>query len=272
MFESLPELAGMAGGALAGLGVSARWNWWRPHAPGLPVLMYHKIGDPPPGSRLGKLWVSTARFRRQMAYLKAHGYQPLTFGDIAAFQDRGEPVPPSGVVITFDDGYKNNHENAYPVLREFGFRAVIYLVVEAIGRDNFWHDPATEIRIPMLTWKEVQEMQAGGMEFDSHTLRHPRLSRLDNAKAREEIQKSREVLTERLGRAPVSFAYPYGDGADEARLHALVREAGYRWAVSVHQGKADLASQPYGLRRIFVRGDDWTWDFHLNMTRGRARF
>ena len=259
--------------ALAALGVSARWNWWRPRAGGLPILMYHKIGDPPAGSRLGKLWVSTDMFRRQMAYLKKNGYRPMTFFDLAALVDKVQPVPENAVVITFDDGYRNNHEAAFPILKEFGFKAVIYLVVNALDKgDNFWHDPASEVRIPMLTWDQVKEMRDYGIEFGSHTMNHPRLANLTPERVQEELVESRKVLTEKLGYAPIAFANPYGNAADEPLVRNAVRDAGYRWAVSVHLGKADLHKEPYCLRRLFVRGDDFMYDFHLNMTRGKARF
>jgi peptidoglycan/xylan/chitin deacetylase (PgdA/CDA1 family) len=102
-------------------------------------------------------------------------------------------------------------------------------------------------------------------------MNHKRLSRLSPAEAREELVQSRAVLAEKLGAPPVSFAHPYGDGADLPWLRALLQEAGYRSAVSVHQGKADWNGDPLCLHRIFVRGDDTAWDFHLNLTRGRAR-
>lgn len=259
-------------GALAGAALSARWNWWRPTARGVPILMYHKVGDPPPGSRLKSLWVTVKNFRRQMLYLREHGYKPVTFAGLADLLDRGEPLPEKAVVITFDDGYRNTFENAYPVLKEFGYAAVVFLVVNSIGGDNFWHDPAMEGRIPMMGWKEVEEMQSAGFEFGSHTLTHPRLTRVWAQDARREIEGSRAEMARRLGRAPLVFANPYGDGSDDPFLQQTIREAGYRWAVSVHQGLADFAGSPYCLKRLFIRGDDILWDFHLNLTRGRARF
>jgi peptidoglycan/xylan/chitin deacetylase (PgdA/CDA1 family) len=257
---------------LAAAGISARWNWWRPRAGGVPVLMYHKIGTPPERSKLKKLWVSVSAFRRQMRYLADHGHRPVTFEQIAEWGAEGKPVPDNAVILTFDDGYENNHRYAFPVLKEFGYRGVFYLVVDAIGKDNFWHDPSSEARLPMLSWSQAEEMAAAGMEIGSHTLSHPRLSRLEPEKAKEQIFASRSAIESKLGRAPVSFAYPYGDGADEPRLQSDVREAGYRWAVSVHQGKADLDGNPYCLNRLFIRGDDSALDFHLQLTRGKSRF
>jgi peptidoglycan/xylan/chitin deacetylase (PgdA/CDA1 family) len=266
----LAEWGSVAAG-LAALGVSARWNWWRPRAPGLPILMYHKVGQPPAGSRLKKLWVSVEDFRGQMDYLKRHGYAPLTLRRVAELLAEGSPLPTNGIVLTFDDGYRNNLENALPVLQEFGFPATIYIVVNAVGRDNFWHDPASETRLPMLSWEEVATLKDAGWDIGSHTLNHPRLTRLSPDEAKKEIVESRRILEEKLGVAPVSFAHPYGDGADSADIRRVIQNAGYATASSVHRGKADVARSPYCLKRIFVRGDDTRWDFHLNLTRGQAR-
>ncbi len=258
-------------GLLAGLGLSARWNWWRLPARGIPILMYHKIGDPPPGSKLKKLWVSAGQFWQQMAYLKKHHYLPLTFFDMLSLQEKGRAVPDNGVVISFDDGYLNNYEVAFPILREFNFKAVIFLVVNAVGKDNFWHDPQNEIRIPMLSWAQAEKMQSWGIEFGSHTMSHIRLSKLGPKTIQEELDSSRRIIAEKLRKEPVSFANPYGNGQDDQAIQGMIQKAGYRWACSVHQGKADLERTPYCLNRIFVRGDDNMFDFHLNMTRGKAR-
>ncbi|HOW28573.1 MAG TPA: polysaccharide deacetylase family protein [Elusimicrobiota bacterium] len=262
-------LTGAASAAV--LGASARWNWWRPRAEGLPILMYHKIGTPPPDSRLKKLWVSTDMFRRQMEWLKTHRWEPVTLRQVAEKQDRGDPLSPRAVVISFDDGYLNNYQNAFPVLRDYGYPAVVFLVVQAVGWENFWHDPATESRLPMMSWKNAEEMQSAGVEFGSHTMTHPRLTGIESKQVVEELGKSRRIITEFLGREPVTFAYPYGNGQDDEKVRRLVRDAGYRWACSVHQGKSVPTEEPYCLHRIFVRGDDSLFDFHLNMTRGRAR-
>lgn len=267
----LGEWVGGAGG-LALLGISARWNWWRFPANGLPVLMYHKVGVPPEGSRLKKLWVSVSEFRWQLGYLKRRGYEPLTLRQVADKMEEGIALPPNGVVITFDDGYRNNFENALPVLQEFGFPATIFIVVNAVGLDNFWHDPATETRLPMLGWKEIGSLQEAGWDIGSHTLAHPRLTRLSLDDAKKEIVHSRRILGEKLGLPPVSFAHPYGDGADNREIRRLIQEAGYQTACSVHRGKANVSEAPFCLKRIFVRGDDTRWDFHLNLTRGQSRF
>jgi len=144
-------------GILLGSALSARWNWWRSVSSGIPILMYHKIGDAPEGSKLGKLWVSAHKFRKQMGYLTDEGYHPVTFKDIYDHWDGVRNLPPKPVVITFDDGYANNFNEAFPVLRDFGFKAVLFVVIQTVGWDNHWHDPDSEIRIPMISWAQLKE-------------------------------------------------------------------------------------------------------------------
>lgn len=265
----------LGGAAIAGAGFSARYHWWRWPSKGIPVLMYHKIGVPPAGSQLGKLWVSPEMLRKQMDYLKSNGYQPITFREIYAFWDKGTPLPSKPVVITFDDGYENNHSAAFPILKEFGFPATIFIVVYTVEGDNRWHDPKSETRIAMLSWKQILELRDGGWEIGSHTLNHPRLPTLTPEKRKEEMEKSREILKQKLGYLPDTFAYPYGAGEDDPAIRDQAKAAGYRIAVGVHAGKWNIdefKSSPFNLPRAFVRGDESLFDFHIQMTRGRSRF
>lgn len=268
----IAEVLGLSAAAAA---VSARWNWWRPVvAGGIPSLMYHKVGGFPKGSRLKKLWVTTAEFRRQMLYLKDRGYTAMTFTELRDAELGRRPLPAKPVLVTFDDGYANNYTEAYPVLRELGMKGNIFLVFETIGIHNAWHDPATEAWIDMLTWDQVKEMQdSGAVEMGSHTMRHRHLPSISLEDARWEIFESKQRLEGKLGREIVGFAYPYGAGAYDAPIRALAREAGYRYDFGIKQGISpwpwDPASGP--LKRLFIRGDDFMLDFHLNMTRGKAR-
>jgi len=267
-------IAAAAAGAAAAAILSARWNWWRPRVQGLPTLMYHKIGDCPPGSRLAKLWVTARDFRGQMQYLKRHGYTSLLFSELREAELGRRPMPAKPVLITFDDGYANNREIALPILQETGMKGNIFLVFETVGAHNAWHDPAGEPWLRMLTWQDVDEMQRGGsIEFGSHTMRHPNLAKIPLDQVRWELFESKKRLEEKLGREMVGFAYPYGAGAFVPEVRRLALEAGYRYDFSVKQG---ISPWPWGrdsgpLKRLLIRGDDYKFDFHLNMTRGRAR-
>lgn len=260
----------------AATAASARWNWWRPVVTdGLPVLMYHKIGDYPPGSHLKKLWVTAEDFRRQLAYLKEHDYTAITPSDWRDAEKGLKTLPEKPVMITFDDGYMNNHEIAYPLLREFGMKGCVFLVYETMDKHNAWHDPASEPWLKMLTWTQVREMQDSGViEFGSHTMRHRNLAQIPLDEVRWELVESKKRLEDTLGREMVAFAYPYGAGAYKPEVRAAAREAGYRFDFSIKQGISRLPwdREREAVRRLLIRGDESMYDFHLNVTRGKARF
>ena len=271
----------MIGAAISTAGViaaalSARWNWWRPKVSGgIPTLMYHKIGDSPKGSRLAKLWVTAEDFRRQMRYLKEHVYTTLTFSQLRAAEENKRPMPDKPVLVTFDDGYANNYELAYPILKELGLKGNIFLVYETIDSHNSWHNPDSEPWIPMLTWAQTREMQDSGViEMGSHTMSHKNLPTLALEDTRWQVVESKKRLEEKLGQEMVAFAYPYGAGAYVPEVRQAALEAGYRYDFGIKQGISALPWNPRSgpLKRLFVRGDDTMYDFHLNMTRGRARF
>lgn len=261
--------------AAAAAAVSARWNWWRPLKTGLPVLMYHKVGVPPPGSKLKKLTVSPEEFRWQMLWLKRHGYTTLLFREVHDILEGRRPSPEKPALVTFDDGYANNAEIAFPILKELGAKGNIFLVHDTIEGMNTWHDPATETRLKMMTWKQVDELKASGLvDFGSHTMTHINCEKTPLEKVRAEMAEAKAKLKEKLGFDPVFFAYPYGAGAYVREVREAAYLAGYRYDFSVRQG---IAPWPWKIEmgpipRLFIRGDDSRFDFHLNMTRGKARF
>ena len=252
----------------AAIAVSCRWNWWRLKVKGIPILMYHKIGVPPANSKLKKLWVSPKKFDAQMEYLKKKGYEIITFKDIA------EGTVKDGrkkVIITFDDGYKNNYTEAFPILKKYGFRAVFYVVSGALGEKNLWHNPETEAPLEMMSADEIKEMAAAGMEIGGHTVSHKNLLCAEAAEAEREIFENKEELEKLTGEKMLSFSYPYG-GFNETVKEA-VKKAGYLYAVIIKQGKNPFPfSDNFALKRLLVRGEEGLFDFYLNLSRGRGRF
>lgn len=249
------------------LAISARWNWWRLKVSGIPVLMYHKIGVPPSGTGLKKLWVSPRRFRKQLAYLKKMGYESITFKELAAMNE----FDSRKVIITFDDGYRNNFLAALPILKEFGYKAVFFIVSGAVGGKNFWHNPELEKPLDMLTWDEIRKMSGEGMEIGGHTLSHGNLSDLPDDLLEKEILEDKRIIEEKVGKNIISFAYPYGKFNEKVK--EVLRKAGYLFACKIKQGKNKFPiKDKFELRRILVRGEEGLLDFYLNLSRGRNRF
>jgi peptidoglycan/xylan/chitin deacetylase (PgdA/CDA1 family) len=263
-----------AAAVLLALAFSARWTWWRSPVPGMKVLCYHKVGDPPPGSRLKDLWVSAEKFRSQVKYLLDNGYTTLLFSDLKKLHDAGQPLPEKSVLITFDDGYENNHALAWPILRELGAKGNIFVVCNTIAKTNLWHNPASEPWINMATLAQLKEMQASGViEFGSHTMNHPHLSALKLEDAAWEMAESKRQLEAAFGREMCAFAYPYGDGAYAPEIRAKALEAGYTFDFSFRQGKTawpwDRKSAT--IDRLFIRGSDNNWDLALQLKCGASR-
>ena len=213
----------------------------------LPILCYHHVGVPARGDGHRHLWLSRARFEAQMSYLAERGYHCLSLRDAGDYLKLRHKVPARTVALTFDDGYQDFYGEAYPLLRQYGFGATVFVVAEAVGGVSRW---AGNPEFPLLGWEEIRRLNREGIEFGSHSLTHPRLTRIASRSAERELRGSREILENQLGTAICSFAYPYG--AWDTKVEKLVRDAGYTFACSMLQGNLHGARQRYHLKRVAV--------------------
>lgn len=215
----------------------------------IPILMYHQIGEPAPrGTPYRGLTVHPANFRRQMKWMRRCGYRGLSMRDLMPYL-RGECT---GKVfgITFDDGYRNVHEHALPVLEELGFTATNYFVARQFDGGNVWDLEKNIPFSPLMSVAEMREWAAAGNEVGSHTLDHIHLPRVSAAEARRQIVESKRELEQTLGAPVTAFCYPYGDQRPEHRL--MAREAGYENAVLTARGLAGLSDDLFELPRVTV--------------------
>ncbi len=225
-----------------------------------PVLMYHYISTPPEDADVYRqdLSVTPEDFRAQMAYLAAGGYTPVSLYDLNMALRWGTPLPPRPVVLTFDDGYRDFYENAFPILQEFGFRATVFVITARLDAG----DPA------YLTWAQTRELAAAGIDIGSHTKDHPSLVGRDLEFLHYQIKGSLESLEAHLGRPVHLFCYPAGRW-DEATL-AVLPEYGVWLAVVTEGGIEHTTDNIHLLRRVRVSGDTdletfaallrWEWD------------
>lgn len=205
---------------------------------GIPVLNYHQIND----HNKSALTVSSLQFAAQMDYLAASGYHTITVAELADALEKGRPLPEKPVLLTFDDGYQDNYDIAYPILKAHGMKAVIFLITDYVSRyPNY------------LTWEEVRDMGQNGIEFGSHTLNHVDLT---TCTAPEELQKqlvnSKAALEWRLDRPVTFLAYPCGS-RNRTVIEAL-KAAGYQGAFTVDTGIDRPGDNMYELRRIPIFG------------------
>ena len=204
----------------------------------VPILMYHQIYyNSDPSYPLG---VATSTFEKQMRYLKEKHFNVLRLEDLARLIKEKKKIPPRSIAITFDDGYKNNYTDAYPVLKKYGIPATIFVIIDEIGR------PQQD----RLSWDEIKAMQDSGLiTFGSHTLGpEPLINIKSDAELRRQIFDSKRILEEKLGRKVSSFSYP--EGRFNSRIRQLVIEACYTAAVSTKPGKFYPNDDIFALKRV----------------------
>jgi peptidoglycan/xylan/chitin deacetylase (PgdA/CDA1 family) len=234
------------------VGEISRLDGRRRTEPFLRVLMYHKVS--PVAGNTGA--VPPALFGEQMALL-VERYRVVSLDDVQAHLDGVAALPPRAVLVTFDDGYRDNLVEALPLLERFGLPAVVFVPVDFVGGARpLPHDIpllARGIVNPVVDWNDIKELARRGVTIGSHGLSHQTLSSLDPAVARDEIVRSKAILEERTGRVVTAFAYVKGGAVHFDRSHAtMVADAGYGVGFSTFTGANRDGADHFRLHRYNV--------------------
>lgn len=222
----------------------------------VPILMYHHISVPPRNADAIRrdLSVSPENFEQQLRYLKDNGYQTIRLYDLNRHLQRGDPLPQKPVILTFDDGYRDNFDYAFPLLVKYGFTGTFFLVTEPIDRGDEAH----------LTWAQVTVMSRMGMDMEPHTYTHADLTNKPLDYIVWQVIGSKEAIEERTGKACRFFAYPSGQ-YDQAVVDVL--KSAYFWGAVVSQGGATHSSDGmFHLKRVRIRGSDCLEQFAQKLT------
>jgi peptidoglycan/xylan/chitin deacetylase (PgdA/CDA1 family)/glycosyltransferase involved in cell wall biosynthesis len=217
------------------------------------VLMYHRIVADDGLSDAHWTCVHVRDFRHQLELMERWGFTPITFDDYRQYLAGELNLPQKPVVITFDDGYQDIYEIAFPVLQELGMKAVVFALGNRQVKTNSWEQPDGPPIAPLMDGQRLVEMHAAGFEIGSHSMNHARLTALSEGDAWEDVSRSR-MLLEILLNSPVrSFSYPYGQVNES--LKRVVADAGFTVACSVFSGPATFGLEPFEIRRITVRSN-----------------
>src|SRR6266508_1819174 len=219
----------------------------------LRVLMYHKVNDVPENS----VTVPVSLFDEQMSQLGELGYTPVSLDDVLAYYADGAPLPDRAVLITFDDGYQDNLDNAVPVLQRHGYPAVVFVPIGYLdGSRPLPHDEHLAGRGLInrtLSWSDLAGLEAAGVRVESHGIGHRPLADLEVDEAAREITLSKLRLEEALGRPVRAFAYVKGSEAHYRLVHlSLLRQAGYDVAFTSISGAHGPGTDPLQLHRYNV--------------------
>jgi peptidoglycan/xylan/chitin deacetylase (PgdA/CDA1 family) len=221
--------------------------------PLLRVLMYHKVNDLPGNT----LTIPVSLFDEQMDQLRQLGYSVVDLQAVVDYYVDGRALPPRAVLITFDDGYRDNVDNAAPVLRTYGYPAVLFVPIGYLDdRQPLPHEERLAVQGLLnrtLDWGELAEAEKNGIRIESHGISHRPLANLEVDESAREITLSKLRLEERLGRPVRAFSYVKGSEADYRAVHlSLVRQAGYDLAFSAVSGANSADTDPLQLRRYNI--------------------
>ncbi len=226
--------------------------------------MYHSISGNA-STKFRQFTVPPALFAEQMAFLHQLRYTPLTITQLLNRRSQiGSALPERPVVITFDDGFADFFTEAFPVLKRYGFTATLYVSTAYVNGTSRWLEREREATRLMLTWEQLIEVSASGIECGAHSHSHPQLDTLPCSVAQNEIVLSKRLLEKHLEQEIFSFAYPYGYYT--AQVRQLVRETGYTSACAVRHAMSSEADDPFSLVRLMVRADSNIEEFAALLT------
>ncbi len=210
----------------------------------VPILMYHYLSAPPPDADIYRqdLSVTPELFAAHLDRIQAEGYQTISLYDLLLHLTQGAPLPEKPVVITFDDGYRDNYENAFPLLKERSMTATFFVITDFIDEER----PA------YLTWEMVREMYAAGMDIESHGRNHVSLKGKDNDYLVWQALGSLETIAYEIGERPRFISYPAGE-YDPAVID-IFRSADYWAGLTTQQGATHSLDAPFEWKRVRVRG------------------
>ncbi|MER8463525.1 trifunctional glycosyltransferase/class I SAM-dependent methyltransferase/polysaccharide deacetylase [Mesorhizobium sp. M1396] len=223
----------------------------------IPVLMYHGVADEGPDA-LARFRLTPAAFASQMAWLRANGFHAIGSEQLEQFIANRQPFVGRPVVITFDDGFQNFADHAWPILRANDLTAQVFLVTDLVGESAKWDadiGPPTRL----MDAGTVRRLSAEGAFFGSHLATHRAIDGLSSCDLAAELLRSRMFIERWTGRPTTAFAAPFS--VTDRRLGRLAKECGYRIGFGGRSGPADLDCDPIDLPRIEIRGDRSLDDF-----------
>lgn len=226
----------------------------------VPVLAYHSISE----NLFGKLDpyhqinTSVSVFSQQMKWLRQAGYRTVDLPEMMNALDTGQDLSRT-VVLTFDDGYQDFYSDAFPLLKQCGFTATVFL-----ASDRIRNVAACVEGADYLTWREIRELHAQGISFGSHSVTHADLRSLGPEQIDYELGYSKETIEQEIGAAVESFSYPFAlpeEDCDFIRYLAdTLENLGYSNGVSSAIGRAKPRHTRFFLPRLPVNSWD---DFDL---------
>ena len=220
----------------------------------IPVLMYHRVGEPDHPRDI--YCIRPEHFSAQMQALARASWRAVSIKDFDAWRRGEQSLPENSFVLTFDDGFTGVYDFAAPALKTLGWPATVFLVAGKLGGQSDWEVTTEEPMLPhrLMDVPQLRSLSAQGFSLHSHSLLHHDLTTLEASALEQDLRDSRALIADFSGQAPVYLAYPYGRHNEAARNAA--QRAGFTLAFSVKSGFNRPGESAYQIRRLDVFGTD----------------
>ncbi|MGC8501500.1 polysaccharide deacetylase family protein [Desulfurella sp.] len=235
-----------------------RYNFFRLPKKGIIILLYHSVSSQKSNTSLDKFNISLEKFEKQIKFLKKLGYSAIKASETEHILQNKLYNKKKFILVTFDDGYKNNLEAA-KILNKHGFSALFFISSAYIGK--------TLDNMPMLDENNIKLLIELGMEIGSHSHFHLKLSELSKNEILENVTRSKEILSQFTN--VEDFAYPFGNYSQD--VIEVLKKSGFKRAYIIGQSINTTKYNPYVLRRSIIRSSTNYLDLYLILTRGRSR-
>ena len=223
----------------------------------LAILSYHEIGAPPRGVWEPWFYVPEEVLIDHLSVLEKEGWEIIDLRSALSGLSRPKSLPERSALLTFDDGFLSVLERALPILSERALPAVMFVPTASIGRRRRVNEETGEPLEPICGWKELREVEAGGISVESHGTRHIRFSELEPREIANELHVSNRLLESGLGKNVQAFAFPYGDGGNSSEhVSRALNASGYTAAFLYGGGPITPGvDDPYRLSRLAIGPD-----------------
>jgi peptidoglycan/xylan/chitin deacetylase (PgdA/CDA1 family) len=235
----------------------------------LPVLMYHKISF----DNKNKLTVLANEFESQLDYLEQNNYTTIHTSQLINFIENKTPLPSKPILITFDDGYKNNVEIACPILKKHKMKATLFLATNFIGKESSWDKEAD----PILSIKELKRIDSNTIELALHSHSHHNMQKesLEDIMI-DFIRNINFFKSNKLNFSP-AFAYPYGSRPKNRVLlkntKDLMSKLGIKLAFRIGNRINKIPFKDiFEINRIEISGFDSIKTFEKKLKYGNRKF
>ncbi|RZJ29017.1 MAG: polysaccharide deacetylase family protein [Flavobacterium sp.] len=237
------------------------------------VLEYHSIST---DGFEDQITISKEKLITHLEYLRDNGYKTMWLSQVDEFQKLKKPLPPKTVVLTFDDGYKNNYTELFPLLKQYDMKATCFMVLGRIGQNIDWPGQYVNDTMELMTKDQLIEV-GSHIEIAHHTFKHDNYTKISFEEIDADLKKCNDViLSENLNVFP-ALAYTFGryyrkKGEKQDKLYSILEQNGIRYALRIGNriNKFPLKSF-YDIQRTDIRGTDSFADFKKKVRFGRKK-